>query len=76
MDLTSRYLMYMVELMGGAWCADPLDGASSHSPAVAFRRAFSHHTCTTLRLHERYRPAPCKHHQRDMKLRIQTEAGP
>jgi hypothetical protein len=26
MNLTSRYLMYMVEFMGGAWYADPLDG--------------------------------------------------
>lgn len=26
MNLTSHYLMYMVEFMGGAWYADPLDG--------------------------------------------------
>jgi len=75
MNITSHSLMYMVEFMRGAWCADPLDAVSSQSPAVAFRCASSHHACTTLQLHERYRPTPCKHHQRDMKLCIQTEVG-
>jgi hypothetical protein len=76
MNLTSHYLMYMVEFMGGAWCADPLDAVSSQSPAVAFRCASFHNACTTLQLHEHYQLAPCKYHQRDMKLRIQTEADP
>ena len=77
MNLTSHYLMYMVELRGGAWCTTPnwTGAVSSLSPAVAFRCASSHHACTTLRLHARYRPAPCKHHQCDMELRFQIEVG-
>lgn len=74
MNLTLHYLMYMVELMGGAWCTDPPDGRGklplSRCRLPLFHCASSHHACTTTRLHERYRPAPCKHRQRNMKLRM------